>query len=455
VHDFYAILLGAEGARAKFLARFGTEVSDVLDEFLNFALDHEQAGLPGLAAFIATLEQDSPEIKREQDKGRDEVRIMTVHASKGLEAPVVFLVDGGSKPFDKVLLPRLRLVEDDRTPVAIPIWYPSKEFQNPTVTADELRLEQAAEEEYRRLLYVGMTRASDRLILASFRKKREVEGTWAKLAASALSTDGERYRETVFRAAGLEWAGATWRHNPERDVAAASTEAQDGKPDSDIPASLFHPLPPQAALPRPLAPSGVHVIIDEEDGDGIVSSALFGDKATGLAPQIRGKIIHRLLQTLTEFDPQARGAAAERYLRRAVPLWPAAERQKLADSVLAILGDSRFAALHGEGSQAEVSIMGTIRLNGRDYAVSGRIDRMGASGDDVFILDYKTNLVAPDNHAAIPFAHRAQLALYREVLKPIFPGKTVHCLLVYTEGPHLYSLSEEELGKALLAISRQ
>jgi ATP-dependent helicase/nuclease subunit A len=455
VYDFFAALLGADGGRALFLARFGGEVSDVLDEFLNFALDHEQAGLPGLAAFIATLERESPEIKREQDKGRDEVRIMTVHASKGLEAPVVFLVDGGSKPFDKTLLPKLRLLEDVRVPVAIPIWYPGKDYANPTIAADDIRLEAAAEEEYRRLLYVGMTRASDRLIVCSFRKKREVEGTWARIVAQALAQDGERCTEVVFRAGGLEWQGWKWRHTPERQQAPSEALVPPAERDQTVPAILFQPLPAQKALPRPLAPSGVHVIIDEEEGDTFVGSALFGEGQTPAQPQIRGKLIHRLLQTLADFAEDEREAAAARYLGRAVPHWSEAERQDLATSVLAILADPDLRALHSGNSQAEVSIMGTISLGGRSYAVSGRIDRMGTSEDEVFILDYKTNLRPPATIEAVPFGHRAQLALYREVLKPIFPGKRVRCLLLYTEGPHLYSLDDSELEKALLAIARQ
>ncbi|MFM2279970.1 MAG: double-strand break repair helicase AddA, partial [Pseudomonadota bacterium] len=153
-HDFYADLLARDGGRRLFLARFGHEVSDVLDEFLNFALAHEQAGLPGLTSFIATLETESPEIKREQDKGREEVRIMTVHASKGLEAPVVFLVDGGSKPFDKTLLPKLRVVKTKGPIGDVPLWIPGKSYQNPISDEDDERLKASAEEEYRRLLYV-------------------------------------------------------------------------------------------------------------------------------------------------------------------------------------------------------------------------------------------------------------------------------------------------------------
>ncbi|MBX9456976.1 MAG: double-strand break repair helicase AddA [Rhizobium sp.] len=454
VHDFYAALLGAEGGRKLFLSRFGHEVSDVLDEFLNFALAHEEAGLPGLTSFIATLEKDSPEIKREQDKGRDEVRIMTVHASKGLEAPVVFLVDGGSKPFDKGLLPKLRLKPGNDDQPDIPFWVPVKDVQSRISSADDDRLGRAAEEEYRRLLYVGLTRASDRLVISGYRRKRDVPDSWAQLARMALVADETRCVAATFSAGGQSWEGLRWRHHQrEPAIADAGALRTDKGKHIDLPDSLLEPLPPMLALPRPLAPSGVTAVIDEADGDLIVPSALFADRPGGGGAQVRGKIVHRLLQALPELAPGERAGAAQRYLSRAAPHWSEADRTTLADGVIGIVGDNRFAALFGEGSRAEVSVMGTVRVRGRDYAISGRVDRMGVSGDRVFVTDYKTNRVPPATREAIPFAHRAQLALYREVLSPLFPGKTVECLLVYTEGPHLYSLSPEELGKALLDIS--
>ena len=206
-------------------------------------------------------------------------------------------------------------------------------------------------------------------------------------------------------------------------------------------------------LPRPLAPSGVSAVIDEEDGDLIVPSALFVDKPSGSGAQVKGKIVHRLLQALPDFPATERAEAARRYLSRAAPHWSEADRERLAENVLGIVEDDRFVALFGEGSRAEVSVMGTIRVRGRDYAISGRVDRMGVTGDRVFVADYKTNRVPPATRDDIPFAHLAQLSLYREVLSPLFPGKTVECLLVYTEAPHLYSLTPGELEKALLAIS--
>ena len=165
VHDFYARVLGSHGGRRQFLARLGTEVSDILDEFLTFALDHETSALPGLQSFISTLELEAPEVKREQDKGRNEVRIMTVHASKGLEAPIVFLVDGGSKAFTHTHLPKLRLIDAEPGEPPIPVWIPVSDLGNSLTSTDAARIQLLAEEEYRRLLYVAMTRAADRLIV--------------------------------------------------------------------------------------------------------------------------------------------------------------------------------------------------------------------------------------------------------------------------------------------------
>ena len=107
VFDFYAGVLGRDGIRRKLVARLGPEAGDILDEFLNFCLAQEKTGTPGLEAFLATLESAAPEVKREMDQGRAEVRIMTAHAAKGLEAPVVFLVDNGARPFSEQHLPRL------------------------------------------------------------------------------------------------------------------------------------------------------------------------------------------------------------------------------------------------------------------------------------------------------------------------------------------------------------
>ena len=95
---FYAQLLGEGGARRRFLARLGPEANDALDEFLNLAFDYERRETPSLQGFLAWLRDARAEVKRDMEIARDEVRVMTVHGAKGLEAPVVILADTMTPP---------------------------------------------------------------------------------------------------------------------------------------------------------------------------------------------------------------------------------------------------------------------------------------------------------------------------------------------------------------------
>ena len=95
---FYARLVGEDGGRRALLARLGPEVADAIDEFMALALAHEQKAAPSLHAFLAEIEATDFAIKRDMEGAGDSVRVMTVHAAKGLEAPIVFLPDTCSAP---------------------------------------------------------------------------------------------------------------------------------------------------------------------------------------------------------------------------------------------------------------------------------------------------------------------------------------------------------------------
>lgn len=458
VHDFYAQILGQDGGRAAYLGRLGSEVSDILDEFLTFALDHEKNGLPGLQAFISGLEMEAPTVKREQDKERNEVRIMTVHAAKGLEAPVVFLVDGGGKAFNSQHVSGLRMIKQDDHPgtLPLPVWRPPGASSNTLVDADTDKLKTAAEEEYRRLLYVGMTRAADRLIVCGYQGKRDNPESWHAMVTTSLSAD-ERGRSApmTFAAGDQEWTGYRWqvsaagRDLQMQEQGTETVEIQRGS----LPPALLQPLPPQKHLPRPLSPSGAGAVIDEDDSGSIVGSALFSQKPGADTSLLRGAILHRFLQVLPSIAPEERRAAAERYLLRSVPRWSAPQRQALTESVLKVIEHPELAALFSEGSRAEVSVMGTLKLGARDFAVSGRIDRLAVSANSVIIADFKTNREIPASAEAVPFVYRAQLAIYRALLQPLYSDHRIQCALIYTGGPTVLTLPESMLDRSLVDLA--
>lgn len=462
-HDLFARILGQYGGRRKFLGRLGTEAGDILDEFLTFALDHETSGLPGLQAFISTLELESPEVTREQDSGRNEVRIMTVHASKGLEAPVVFLVDSGSKAFIASHVPKFRLLKTGTEPasISIPAWVPGKALANALTAADDARLKASTEEEYRRLLYVGMTRAADRLIVCGYRGKQDNPDTWRSMVAAALCGNESHCSTAQFRDRDGEWNGLRWRLPDARSDRMPPAQDRQMTPaeGSPLPAALLRPLPAGKILPRPLSPSGAGTMVDDGADELIVTSPLFGSrqnatdngKGDGLALQ-KGRLIHRMLQMLTEFPPAEREPAAHRYAERAARYWPAKARARLVADVMSVLSHAALAPVFSSRSQAEVSIMGTLSLDKRDYAISGRIDRLAVTQDRVVIVDYKTNRMPPATAEDAPLSHRAQLAIYREILAPLYPDKAIECVLVYTEQASVLRLSQDLLMRSLAEV---
>ena len=457
VHEFYAgVLTGTperEGVRKRFVARLGLEANDVLDEFLSFCFTAEKTGLIGLEAVLATLEGAAPDIKREMDQSRDEIRIMTVHAAKGLEAPVVFLVDPGSAAVSNSHIPDLLPFRLKSHQITGYLWRKGKDLANTAMRGFENEVKRKAEDEYRRLLYVGMTRAEDRLIVCGYHGAKPNAETWHGMVQAAFQ--GE--------------AGAEERNEPEactpvlrfRTTPLTDSARVEQGQDAEVlevplplPQELLQPVPPAPAFPKPLSPSGASLLIEgtREIVPSAASPVLDAIRKPGFALE-RGTVVHRLLQVLPELPAADREAAALRYLTRAGSAWPEGEAEKAANAVLTILTDERFAPIFGIGSRPEVTVMGRIRVGGTLRAISGKVDRLAVTDDRVLIIDYKTNRPAPSRVAEVPRAYVAQLALYAQLIKPLYPEKTVTAALLFTETPVLIELGDGELIAALAGLT--
>jgi ATP-dependent helicase/nuclease subunit A len=455
VFEFYAGLLARDGVRRRMIARLGPEAGDILDEFLNFCLAEERAGLPGLEAFLSTLENAGPEIKREMDQTRDEVRVMTVHAAKGLEAPVVFLVDGGAAPFSDQHLPRLMPFDGSGRHWLGKgfLWRSAAEVANGFSQSVAARARDLADDEYRRLLYVGMTRAEDRLIVCGYHGKRTPSpGTWHSLVMRALAGA----EETESRPHPVDEGDVfrfRWTKFPPL-AAAEAGEQLEAQTFASVPASLFEPLPVVEDLPRPLSPSGASALIDEtvEPIPDRRSPVLDADGEPGMAVR-RGLAMHKLLQMLPDLAQEQHMAAARRYLARAGSDWTEADREQALASVASILADPLFAPLFAPGSRAEVSVMGSLTVKGKPRIISGKIDRLAVGADRVFIVDYKTNRPAPATLVDVPAAYILQLSLYRALLKPLYPGREVAAGLLFTEAPRLIELPTAAMDDALARLT--
>jgi ATP-dependent helicase/nuclease subunit A len=426
--DFYAQVLGAGGARRRFLARLGPEANDALDEFLNLALEYERRETPSLQGFLAWLRQARAEVKRDMEIARDEVRVMTVHGAKGLEAPLVILADTMTPPAGP-RQPRLLTLSGGAV-----VWAGKKADDSSAMGSARQAALAEARDEYRRLLYVAMTRAADRLIICGADgERRRPDGCWYDLVRAAL--DPQLVEET-------DGGEKVLRFGRTAAVPAAAPGAPAKTAEPQLPSWLRQAAPARPPRAAPLAPSSA---FDEEIGRALPGAA--GDRHKALQ---RGQIVHRLMQSLPDIAPAARKSALEHYLGNAARDLSPDERAEIARHVLAILEDDKFTDVFAAGSRPEVPIVGRIsRPDCEPVLVAGQVDRLIATDHAVLVVDYKTDSVVPGRLDDVPPAYIAQLALYRAVLTRIYPGKGVRAALIFSAGPVLLEIPASTLDAAL------
>ncbi len=438
---FYAWLLGGDGGRKRILRRLGHEANDALDEFLELALGYERKAPAALQGFVAWLRAADLEVKRDMEISRDEVRVMTVHGAKGLEASVVFLVDTTTSPADTH---RPKLIHLPHGDAQIVVWAGRKAEDPAGVAAARAAMLGETEDEYRRLLYVAMTRAADRLIVGGCmpgNMNTVRKFSWYDLIVKGLANSG-LHLEDIETPDGI-----VKRYSRPEDVAASTgvAVAPTQAALAELPPWLLTPAPREVDSDSPLRPSD-----PADDGHRVRTGESIQLRARALQ---RGTLVHRLLQSLPDVATDRRRDVAMKYLARNADGWTDADREALAEGVLTLIEDIRFAPVFAPGSRAEVSIVGRLDRPGRPPAlVSGQIDRLVVTPGEVLIVDYKTNHAPPSRAADAPSGYIRQLALYRAVLGKIYPQRPVRAALLWTETPELMEISTPALDAQLATI---
>lgn len=422
VYEFCAGILSAPcpgDARTGLQAmkkRLGPEALDPLEELQNAALTFDQQEGAGLQLFLQQFESGASEIKRQMDDGTDAVRIMTVHASKGLQAPIVFLPDttrvSASRKGESLYWPY-------RSDQPLPYFAPEKALAVRGAAQARARYEALAEEEYARLLYVAMTRAEDRLYIAGYKGTRGI-----------LDQSWYRYIENAFeRLDGVEVMGEIKRFTtPASDQ---PDRIKDKKPSAEkiqvAPTWLFKPAPIEADPPRPLVPSRP----SESDTDVPTLSPL---KAADRNRFKRGNIIHKLLQILPDVESSQRAAVMQNYLAQPGHDLSAELQASIAHEVSSLLTHPDFAHVFSKEALSEVPLTGLLD---EKTLISGQIDRLVVTDSEVLIVDFKTNRPPPTEVKDVPGVYTRQMDAYRRALQLIYPEKKIRTALLWTMGARL------------------
>jgi ATP-dependent helicase/nuclease subunit A len=422
------LLTGPLDGRRKLLRRLGSEARDPIEELLGAALQFEGTATASLQRFLDWFDRGEVEITRDPSAPLDAVRVMTVHGSKGLEAPLVLLADATADPKRS---PRRRFdwaIEENALPVPVPRPRASEKVE---ALAEQMeKLDRREMEEHWRLLYVALTRAQEHLVIGGAlgvqRQGAVPEQSWYQAIETAMTGLGCEPEEDAI------WGSA--RHYRGTIAPAPISVAAEIRPEAPPPAEpdwLRRPAPVEARPPRPLAPSS----IGADDVADPPPSAAMREAAR------RGSLLHALFERLPGIAPDLRLGAAERWLRHSAGVQDEEVARALAEDACRVVADPRFAEIFGPDALAEAPIAAVV-----DGAViAGTVDRLLVTSERILVIDFKTDRRVPADLAVTPAHHIRQMAAYTAALKVIFPGRAVEAALLYTSGPTLITLPESLL----------
>ncbi|GAA6209691.1 double-strand break repair helicase AddA [Cognatishimia sp. WU-CL00825] len=418
-YDLIERVLTRHDGRRKLLSRLGNEAEDGINALLSQALSYERSAVPSLTGFLVWMETDDLEIKRQMDSASDQIRVMTVHGSKGLEAPIVIMPDTGKR--------QIRTSDQIALSKGVPLWNTGGAAAPQTLIETRENMVNAQRAERLRLLYVAMTRAEKWLIIAAAGDLDKSGDTWYQIAEAGLKSLGALPQDFVF-GLGLRYSHGDWTGpRLESDVERISTLPA-------LPDYFNHKAPDCAAKRDTLSPS-------ELGG----AKALPGD--AGLDEEEakkRGRQIHLLLEHLPHSDAQDWPQIASDILKNSGE--PAAEGdQSLLQEAQAVLLSDALAFIFAPDTLAEVSL--TADFEGE--RLHGTIDRLIVTESKVLAIDFKTNAVVPDRPERVPEGLLRQMGAYAHALAQIYPHHQIETALLWTRTASLMPLSNKLITTAL------
>lgn len=430
-YAFFAHVLYAAGGLERFHRRLGAEVDEVIAEFLDLALAHEQSDQPSLTGFVAKMRASDITIKRDLVQKAAGVRLMTVHGAKGLEAPIVFLADATGTP------PPVRdcvfFAEHQGRPF---LAYCAKKDNHCEASAPlRAAVEARQNAEYWRNLYVAMTRAEDGLyVTGPLKANGKTEGSWYGALKEALSPGAQSVSDPALEDAVVRFPAQAV---PPAPVTAPSAEVRT----SVAPLRL---APPQKSTSR--------AIVSPSQHDGLVDIDAIYDSAVeslheARAARARGIGIHALLEHLSTVPHVLRARMAE---SAAATLLPGYETlvPEIAREALAVLGDESLAFLFGPDARAEVGFALDGTDNGAPIRLAGRMDRIVVNKTRVSVVDFKSDAAPPPDATRVPAPYRTQLGLYRLAAQKLFPDREVEAAILWTANRSLMVLPPQDLHLA-------
>jgi ATP-dependent helicase/nuclease subunit A len=423
-YDLIERILTRHDGRRNIIARLGSEAEDGVDVLLAQALSYERSDVPSLTGFLSWLETDDVEVKRQLDSAGDQIRVMTVHGSKGLESPIVILPE---------TMKRRARAGDELITLAEgqPVWKQAETQAPPAIKTALLQQKEANLEESRRLLYVAMTRAEKWLIVCAAGETGSGEDSWYSIIEQGLRARGAG-AHSFDCGLGLRLSHGDWH------AGALLAPRQPEINESPLPAWAQTSAPAPLTADKTLSPS---------DLGG--AKALPGEGLSEEDAKRRGRQIHRLLEFLPAYPRDSWGDITRDLLAGGDDGATESEAAELLQDAVKVLCNQDLQFLFVPGTLAEVPFTATLGQS----RLHGVIDRLVIDKDHILVVDFKTNAVVPETASDIPAGLLRQMAAYVTALSQIYPEHDIRAAILWTANAELmpinYRMMMDELDTTL------
>lgn len=406
-----------------------------LNRLLEVALDVDSGRYPSLSHFLAYLENLSGEDDRTPSQPawnrESRVRVMTIHAAKGLEAPVVFLADAarGSGYRDRGMQPLIDWPVNEDRPRYFHLAGNSRNIDD---VSQALKQQQqwSVRREEANLLYVALTRARQMLFISGcepgkgdngwygFIEKRLHQavktGEAARVGLKLETSPADTADTTSCTSARLEFGAPPPLESVQKNAAASF----------EIDPALTKPVPDMAISgirhPSRRMTGGDSLPDENNGGAGSDSDALY-----------RGVVMHRMLERLA--GGQSRTALESALRREFVGRLEEKEFNAWWQEACHLIDHAAFRDLYDPAYYQEAHNEMPILYRKGGETVYGIIDRLIVREHEVVLIDYKTHARATEeNMAQLAEDYSEQMRLYAEGMRRLWPGRNPRLLLMFT-----------------------
>jgi ATP-dependent helicase/nuclease subunit A len=419
-------ILTKHRGREKLLARLGSEVEDGIDELLSQSLQYETLEAPTLSGFLQWFVSGEVEIKRDMGKG-NQIRVMTVHGSKGLESPIVILPDTGDKTLP--LTSQITLSNNSA------VWRSTGSDGSEIQTQAEAIIKEKQAEEKMRLLYVALTRAESWLIICGAGSHKRDSSWYNIIKSSMINLNASKY-EFYSIGEGLVLKDVNWDNLETNGNISKTNIEKNTNPNWLLEKAKKINRPKQALAPSKLI-----------DDNTLQNTS---NKPDGDAKEF-GELLHKVLEILPKMPKSEWTQFLNNFFKNGKSKLTNKKKNALKSEAISLLENPKLSYIFfAPNSLSEVGI--TSHISQLNNNILGYIDRLIISKNTITAIDFKSNVNIPESDEEIPNGILAQQAVYLLALQKIYPKSDIIIAILWTKTGEVMKISHNTAINSLDTI---